>query len=55
MVKLKQELTVAEYSELEGMEWILRKQHEYLTEADKNKLALLYLLSPILKKRIATR
>ncbi len=50
MVRLKKELTVAEYSELEGMMWILRKQHECLTEAEKNKLALLYLHSPILKK-----
>ena len=30
--------------------WILRKQHECLTEADKCKLALLYEYSPILKK-----
>ena len=35
MVRLKKELTVAEYSELEGMMWILRKQHECLTEAEK--------------------
>jgi len=32
------------------MMWILRKQHGCLTEADKDKLALLYRYSPILKK-----
>nr|WP_077217040.1 transposase [Piscirickettsia litoralis] len=30
--------------------WILRKQYECLTEADKNKFELLYKHSPLLKK-----
>ena len=50
MGRLKQELSHEEYSKLEGMMWILRKQHECLTEADKDTLALLYKHSPILKK-----
>ena len=50
MARLNKALSVEEYAELEGMMWILRKQYECLTEADKNKLALLYLHSPILKK-----
>ena len=50
MARLKEELPQAEYSKLEGMMWILRKQHECLTQADKNKLEILYKHSPILKK-----
>jgi transposase len=50
MARLKKALPVEEYAELEGMMWILRKQYECLTEADKNKLTLLYQHSPILKK-----
>lgn len=42
MKRLKKELDSEEYSKLEGMMWILRKQHECLSEADKNKLELLY-------------
>ena len=50
MGRLKEELSHEEYSKLEGIMWILRKQHECLTEADKDTLALLYKHSPILKK-----
>lgn len=50
MKRLKAELAPEEYAKLEGMMWILRKQHECLTEADKEKLALLYSYSPTLKK-----
>jgi transposase len=50
MARLKIELDEQEYSKLEGMMWILRKQHECLTEADKEKLELLYKYSPTLKK-----
>ncbi len=50
MARLKSELPKEEYSRLEGMMWILRKNHECLSEADKNKLALLYKYSPQLKK-----
>ncbi len=50
MKRLKNELAPEEYQKLEGMMWILRKQHECLTEADKDKLALLYHYSSDLKK-----
>jgi transposase len=50
MARLKSELPAEEYSKLKDMMWILRKQHECLTEADKDKLALLYKHSPVLKK-----
>jgi len=50
MNRLKRELDSEEYGRLEGMMWILRKQHECLSEADKEKLELLYKHSPVLKK-----
>ena len=50
MARLKIALSAINYAELEGMMWILRKQHECLTEADKSKLTLLYKHSPILKE-----
>lgn len=50
MARLKRTLPADEYKQLEGMMWILRKQHECLTEADKSKLELLYKHSPILKQ-----
>src|SRR6185312_2073397 len=50
MKRLKSVLDSDEYSKLEGMMWILRKQHECLSEADKSKLELIYKHSPILKK-----
>jgi len=50
MARLKEELPHEEYSKLEGMMWILRKQHGCLTLADKEKLEVLYQHSPVLKK-----
>ena len=50
MRRLKSTLSVEDYAKLEGMMWVLRKKHECLSEADKDKLALLYKHSPILKK-----
>lgn len=50
MKRLKSALDSDEYARLEGMMWILRKQHECLSEADKSKLELLYKHSPKLKK-----
>jgi transposase len=50
MARLKQELEPEEYKKLEGMMWIIRKQHECLTQSDKDKLALLYQHSPALKQ-----
>lgn len=38
MARLKTELSADGYAELEGVMWILRKQHECLTEADKVNL-----------------
>lgn len=50
MQRLKSKLPVEEYDKLEGMMWILRRDHECLSEADKSKLALLYKHSPTLKE-----
>jgi len=50
MRRLKEGLTEDEYTELEGMMWILRKKHECLSKDDKTKLDLLYKHSPELKK-----
>ena len=50
MARLKSELASEEYSKLKDMMWILRKQHECLNEADKDKLALLYKHFPVLQK-----
>ena len=49
MKRLKKELPDEEYAKLEGMMWILRKQHECLSEADKTALEDLYTYSPLLK------
>lgn len=49
MKRLKSTLPEEEYSLLEGMMWILRKNHECLSEAERSKLALLYKHSPKLK------
>ena len=50
MARLKSELCEEEYSRLKDIMWILRKQHECLSEADKTKLELLYSRSPIMKQ-----
>ena len=50
MKRLKSTLPEDEYSLLEGMMWILRKNHECLSEAERRKLALLYKHSPKLKE-----
>jgi len=50
MARLKKALDENEYAKLEGMMWILRKKHECLSNADKEKLELLYHYSPELKK-----
>ena len=50
MARLKTELPSEEYAKLEGMMWILRKNYECLSEANKTALAILYKHSPILKK-----
>ena len=50
MTRLQTELPAEEYAKLEGMMWILRKNHECLTEANKQSLELLYQHSPLLKK-----
>jgi transposase len=49
MKRLKKELSHEEYTKLEGMMWILRKQHECLSEVDKAALEALYTYSPLLK------
>lgn len=50
MRRLKSTITAEEYAKLEGMMWVLRRKHECLSEADKDKLELLYKHSPILKQ-----
>jgi transposase len=50
MKRLKATLPDAQYRQLEGMMWIVRKQHECLSTAEKDKLALLYQHSPKLEK-----
>ena len=50
MKRLKKKLIPVEYGKLEGMMWILRKNHECLTQSDKESLSLLYKHSPKLKK-----
>ncbi len=50
MARLKRELCAEDYGKLEGMMWVLRAKHECLSEADKQKLEMLYKHSPILKK-----
>ena len=50
MQRIKRTIDKEEYAELKGVMWILRKQHECLTEADKSKLELLYQYSPQLKR-----
>ena len=47
--RLKATLPEDEYSQLEGMMWILRKNYECLSEVERDKLALLYKHSPKLK------
>ena len=49
MKRLKVKLSETKYSQLEGMMWILRKNHECLSEVEKDTLALLYKHSPKLK------
>lgn len=50
MKRIKTSVAAEEYARLEGMMWILRKKHECLSQADKDKLSLLYKHSPLLKK-----
>ena len=50
MKRLKSILPCEEYSELEGMMWILRKQYECLSKEEKRKFEALYKHSPLLKK-----
>ena len=50
MKRLKKELSVEEYENLENMMWIVRKKHECLSQVEKDQLALLYYYSPKLKQ-----
>lgn len=50
MTRLKAELDEEAYAKLNGMMWILRKQHECLSAQDNAALELLYHYSPKLKK-----
>lgn len=46
MARLKKELKPEEDAKLDVMMCILRKKHKFLSEADKNKLQVLYKHSP---------
>ncbi len=50
MKRLKTQLTQEEYAKLEGMMWILRRNHECLLSGDKMALELMYTHSPLLKE-----
>lgn len=50
MKRLKSTLSQEEYAKLEGMMWILRKNHECLSGQDKAILEFMYKHSPLLKE-----
>jgi transposase len=54
MKRLKSILPQEEYAKLEGMMWIIRKNHECLSAQDKITLELLYTHSPLLKEAHVT-
>ena len=47
--RLKQELSEAEYKQLHGVMWALRKREDHLTDEDKDLLARLFVHAPLLK------
>ena len=47
--RLKQELSTAEYAELEGVMWALRKNHRDLTPEERQQLRRLFAYAPALK------
>lgn len=49
MKRLKATLPQEEYAKLEGMMWILRKNHECLSKTNKEQLSLFYKYSPKIK------
>lgn len=50
MKRLKAILPQEEYAKLEGMMWILRKNHECLSKINKEQLSLFYKYSPKIKE-----
>jgi len=50
MKRLKAKLPSEEYAKLEGMMWILRKKHEFLSKEEKEQIALFYKHSPKMKE-----
>ena len=50
MKRLKPILAQDEYAQLEGIMWILRKNHECLSKSEKATLELIYKHSPLLKE-----
>lgn len=50
MKRLKCILSQEEYAKLEGMMWIIRKNHECLSKSEKITLELMYKHSPLLKE-----
>ena len=50
MLRLKTLLRTEEYDRLDGMMWMLRKNHECLNKEEREKIKLLYKHSPLLKE-----
>lgn len=50
MQRLKSVLSQEDYTKLEGMMWIVRKQHECLSSQEKESLKFMYIHSPLLKE-----
>ena len=50
MKRLKSTLPQEEYAKLDGMMWILRKNHECLSSQDKTVMEFMYKHSPLLKE-----
>jgi transposase len=50
MKRLKTELSEKDYKKLKNVMWILRKQHNTLSDEEKETLSLLFKYSPLIKK-----
>jgi transposase len=50
MKRLKSELSEEDYKKLKNVMWLLRKKYNELVDEEKETLALLFKLSPLLKK-----
>ena len=53
--RLKKELSEAEYEEVKGLMWIVRKNHRDLTAEERARLRILFARSPLLKAAYTLR